>query len=259
MPRVWITDGSVPVFSDTRRLETSHRGLLGLPIRYEGFVDPDVPVGRATLLGDAEDVLCVEAEWCIRVPNGGQELGDETPLVVQGLLEGKWMNRLLGTRAWQPASLGNNLLAEGAGISTTLGALEQGAEGEVRLEYRGQAQDLRVHRSLLSDLRGENVPALVREVLAVCRDETLDWVDVGALGEEAAVVNERARLKASARPLPDPRNVLPHRAKERLVQGVLRDGVAVPPGEPVTLTTTDAAGAVVGRGTLVWERSQRLA
>ena len=108
MARVWITDGSVPVFSDTERLKASHKGMLGLPVRYEGFVDPDVPRGSATVHGGAEDVLYVEAEWVVEFPEGIPAPGaviDSTPIVLQGLIEGKWMNRLLGTRAWQPASI----------------------------------------------------------------------------------------------------------------------------------------------------------
>jgi hypothetical protein len=165
------------------------------------------------------------------------------------------MNRLLGTRAWQPASLGNNLLAAGEGIHTTLGALEREGAGEIRVEYRRADLRTQEHSSTLGDLRGHNVLGLVRDVIAACASDPPDWIDLGANGTRAAVVNEPRRIKASARPLPDPRNVLPHRAKERLVGAALADGIGVLPGEPVTLTTTDGSGAVVGRGTLVWERA----
>ena len=254
MASIWITDGSVPVFSDTVRLEATHRGMLGLPVRYEGFVDPDVTVGETSVAGGRRDVLFVEAEWCVAVPNGVSAVDAATPIVLQGLVEGKWMNRLLGTRAWQPASLGNNLLAAGEGIRTTLGALEREGTGEIRIEYRRADLRTQEYSSSLGDLRGQNVLGLVRDVLAACGSAPPDWIDVGANGTRAAVVNEPRRIKASARPLPDPRNLLPHRVKERLVRAALDDGIGVLPGEPVTLTTTDGSGAVVGRGTLLWAR-----
>jgi hypothetical protein len=256
MARVWITDGSVPVFSDTERLKASHKGMLGLPVRYEGFVDPAVPRGSSTVRGAIEDVLYVEAEWVVEFPEGIPAPGaviDSTPIVLQGLIEGKWMNRLLGTRAWQPASIGNNVLGEGPGIATTLGRLESGLGGETRIEYALADGTPRVHRTSAADLRGENIPALIREVLDVGPE--LDAIDLGAVGPEAAVVNEPARMKASIRharlPIPDPR---PHAAKERLVSRAVADGLGLPPGGTATLTTTDADGAVVGRATLSWER-----
>ena len=82
MPRVWITDGSLPVFSDTERLSTSHRGFLGLPVRYEGFVDPDVALGAAEIVGDRpDDALFAEAEWCVLLddpaPRNAEHVCDE--------------------------------------------------------------------------------------------------------------------------------------------------------------------------------------
>src|SRR3954466_3830803 len=135
--RVWITDGSLPVFSDTTQLRTSHPVLAGLRTPYEGFIDPGVGRGSLEVAREGPaDVLFVEAEWCVEFPSGVPRLaGAETPVVLQGLIEGKWMNRLLGTNAWQPASIGNNVLAAGPGIRTTLGALEDDLGGEARIVY----------------------------------------------------------------------------------------------------------------------------
>ncbi|HEY7149026.1 MAG TPA: hypothetical protein VH420_06235 [Gaiellaceae bacterium] len=255
MARVWITDGSLPVFSDTERLSASHRGFLGLPVRYEGFVDPEVAVGSAEVAGERpDDLLFAEAEWCVLLEDPLTEPDDATPVVLQGLIEGKWMNRLLGTKAWRPASIANNVLASGPGISTSLGALASGA-GETRLSYHlpdGRTQE---HVTTLGDLEGENVPELVREVVRLHAEqgERLDAINLGANGERAAVVNEKARLKAAVRS-PNPLNLLPHRAKERLVKRAIADGISVPPGTAVTLTTTDGAGQVVGDASLVWRQ-----
>ena len=253
MPRIWITDGSLPVFSDTERLSTSHRGFLGLPVRYEGFVDPDVALGASEILGDRpDDALFAEAEWCVLLDDPLTEPDDSTPIVLQGLIEGKWMNRLLGTKAWRPASIANNVLAAGRGIPTTLGALED-ATGETRLTYalgEGRTQE---HVTTIADLVGENVPELVREVVRIHaeRGELLDAIDLGANGERSAVVNEKARLKGAVRS-PNLLNLLPHRAKERLVRSALAESISVPPGTAVQLTTTDREGQVVGEATLVW-------
>jgi len=64
--RVWITDGSLPVFSDTHRLDAKHAALYGIRTRYEGFVDPEVATGSVELQGErVDDMLCLEAEWCV--------------------------------------------------------------------------------------------------------------------------------------------------------------------------------------------------
>ena len=121
--RVWITDGSWPVFSDTTRLRAKHPALFGLRTRYEGFVDPAVPRGSASVRAEREDdALYVEAEWLVEFPDGIDRYLQEpglvdaaTEITVQGMIEGKWMNRLLGTTAWRPASLGQQPDRGGAG------------------------------------------------------------------------------------------------------------------------------------------------
>jgi hypothetical protein len=244
--RVWITDGSLPVFSDTIKLEASHPVLAGLPTRYEGFVDP--AVGRGSLEVSRErpgDALFVEAEWYLEFPDGlPREATAETEVVLQGFIEGKWMNRLLDTLAWQPASVGNNVIAAGAGIQTTLGALEGDLAGEARIEYESERGGRRTHVTRPADLRDHEILALVRAVLTLGKE--LDGIDLGALGVESAVVNEKERVLTAALPFPSP-----HRAKERLVWRALADGLAILPGTAATMTVTDAAGAVVGEASLL--------
>src|SRR5579864_1313907 len=242
--RVWVTDGSLPVFSDTVQLETDHRALAGLRTPYEGFVDASVGRGSLDVARElAADALFVEAEWCVTFPDGvPQSAGAETPVVLQGLIEGKWMNRLLDTRAWQPASFGNNVLAAGPGIETTLGALAESA-GEARIAYESEGAGSREHVTRTADLRGHNLAELVVDVLAL--GEPLDAVDLGALGLEAAVVNEKERVLTAALPLP-----MAHLAKERLVWRALADRLQVKPGETARMTVTDRSGAVVGEASL---------
>lgn len=254
--RVWITDGSWPVFSDTTRLRAKHPALFGLRTRYEGFVDPAVPRGSASARPERDDdALYVEAEWVLEFPEGIDRYLAEprlvdaaTEIVVQGMIEGKWMNRLLGTTAWRPASLGNNLIAEGPGLATSVGALDWGEGGSMRLSYRTAGGTLHTHEASIADLRGHNAVGLVREVLRVCgRDGGgLDGINLGAVGERAAVVNERERFKSAAHPFA-------HVAKERLVRGALDEGLGLPPGSPASIVVIDAAGKVVGQGELTLE------
>ena len=261
MARAWISDGSVPVFEDTVKLRSSHKGMLGLPIRYEGFVDDEVGVGSLRVQQEsASDVLFAEAEWYVELGTAAEgDVGPDTPVVLRGFIEGKWMNRLLGTRAWKPASMGNNVIAEGPGIPIALGELETGVTGAaIRLEYDSPA-GARVHSSVAGELRGHNLVALVREVVHVCRDagQPIDGVNLGAVGLGAAVVNEQARIKRALRadsvPLLNPLNLIPHRAKERLVGQALEEGLGLPSGSDVTLTARVRA-VVVGRAVLTLER-----
>jgi hypothetical protein len=244
--RVWITDGSLPVYSDTTHLLTTHPVLAGMRTPYEGFIDPAVARGSLEIArDDAEDVLFVEAEWCVEFPDGlPGSVSGETPIVLQGLIEGKWMNRLLGTRAWVPASIGNNVLAVGPGIRTTLGSLEDDLGAQVRIEYESASGGLREQVSRSADLGGHSLRALVEEVIAL--GEPLDAINLGALGQQAACVNEKRRLLVSALPLP-----LPHHGKERLVWRALAERAGVRVGESARLTVTDGAGSVVGEARLV--------
>jgi hypothetical protein len=237
--RVWITDGSLPRFSDTTKLAATHAAAFGFVAAYEGAVDPDVPVGSVELRAQRlDDALFAEAEWCVGFPDGPpDELTAETEIVVQGIVEGKWLNRLLETRAWQPASIGNNLLAAGPGITTTVGGLAA-TDGHVRVSFPGGT-----HISSLADLRGHNIRGLLEAVIAT--ENGLDWIDLGAFGERAATVNERARLKAAASPFP-------HKAKEKLVRQALEDEAGVPAGADARLVVVDGHGNEVGAGSLVW-------
>jgi hypothetical protein len=164
------------------------------------------------------------------------------------MIEGKWVNRLLGTTAWRPASLGNNLIAAGPGFATSVGALDWGEGGSMRLRYRTARGALRTHEASIADLRGHNALGLIREALRACSREGvgLDGINVGAVGERAAVVNERERFKSAAHPFA-------HAAKARLVQGVLDEGLGLPPGGSASMIVVDATGKVVGEGELTLE------
>jgi hypothetical protein len=274
MARVWITDGSLVPFSDVYRLKASHRGPLGLRAPYKGLIDPAVPVGSTLIPGLLpDDALCPEAEWCLQFPDGAgrylsepETINPATSIVMQGLIEGKWVNRLFGTDEWAPATLGNNLLAAGPGIRTTFANIERGAGGRVEVSYRygtGGSARTQLQSSMLADLAGQNILGLARDVLRFCRDtgQTVDAIDLSAMGETAALFNERDRIRNAARfglgAIPNPLYFMPRRRLnlvQKLVRNILADNLSVPPGAPVSITTYDQDGAIVGQGTLTWKR-----
>jgi len=273
--RIWLSDGSGAPISDLYQLSATHPTLLGRSAPYKGTIDAMVPVGVAFVdAARADDVLFPEAEWCLSFPTDSRTFFDdpqqvklETPVVLQGLIEGKWLNRLGGTLEWRPASIGNNLLAEGPGIVTTLGVIEAGlAQGEVLVSYQyahGSQAVTRTQSSTLTDLRGQNIPELVRAVLAYGRDtqQAIDWIDFSAMGTAAAIVNEPARLQAAMRAIGRSPSDLTTPAGfqelvDRFIQDVLAEGIGVPPGNPITITVHDERGTTVGQGQLAW-RSQR--
>jgi hypothetical protein len=266
--KVWITDGSLVPFDDVVHLSATHRSFFGLKAPYKGMLDDRVPTG-ATVLSRSrpDDQFLPEAEWCLLVPGGlgpylqePETLTLSTPVLMQGLIEGKWVNRLLGTRHWETATIGNNLLAAGDGISTTIGAIELGAVGEVTVRYhtgsRG-AQKARVQRATLADVREQNLLGLVRAVLIHCREthQVIDAINLGAMGPNAAVFNDRRRVLAAMRfarlPLPNPASLFrPYEVSQRVVRQVITEEISAVPGTSITLRVTDEGGSTVGEGTI---------
>lgn len=267
--RVWLTDGSGAPFSDLDPLPATHPTTLGGLAAYKGCVDPEVAVGAALIEANTDDVFVPEAEWCITFPADLQLYRDDparvdlaTPVVLQGLIEGKWLNRFIGSLAWRPASVGNNLLAAGPGIRTTLGAIEAGAVGEALVTYQyerdGQVQT-QVQRATLADLRGQNILELVRAVFDHCRQsgQEVDWVDCSAIGVTSAVVNEPDRLQAAMRASglgPADLTTLAafQRVLDRFAHDIADDGIGVPPNTEVTISVRDDQQEQVGQGQLSW-------
>ncbi|MCL4545164.1 MAG: hypothetical protein M1118_11305 [Chloroflexi bacterium] len=266
--RVWLSDGSGAPFSDLDPVSAAHPTILGRPAPYQGCIDPAVYVGEATVAGTPGDVFVPEAEWCVSFPDGVQPYLEDprrvepaTPVVLQGLIEGKWLNRLLGTWAWRPASVGNNLLADGPGIRTTLGAIEAGEIGEVLVTYRHRqnGQDrTREQRTTLADLRGQHIPELVVAVLEHCRStrQAVDWIDCSAQGVAAAVVNEPERLRDALRSSGvRPADLVDGDALQRVVdvviRGILADDLAALPGTPMEVIVRNQRQTVVGQGRLI--------
>lgn len=259
-----MTDGSGAPFGDLAVLAASRPGTLGGEIPYKGALDDSVPVGNAIVSADSSaDLFVPEAEWCICFPGGtGQftadpdSLTESTPVAMQGMIDGKWLNRFGEDLAWKPASIGNNLLGRGPGIPGTLGALEAGAmRGEIRVQYACLA-GFQTYASTLDDLRGQNLLGLAREVFRYCceRKLTVAAVDCSARGPASAFAEDReflGRVMAAAGVTPDElggpdawRRLAPQVGK--VASG---DGILVEAGMPVHLVVTAETGTV-GRGQL---------
>jgi hypothetical protein len=262
--KIWITDGSGAPFGDVAVLPAAHPGTLGGEVAYKGVPDEGVPVGNAALSADSPaDVFIPEAEWCICFPGetgpfiaDPDSLTESTPIVMQGMIEGKWLNRFGADLTWRPASLANNLLAQGPGIPGTLGGLESGAmRGEVRVQYECPAGH-QTYSSTLEDLRGHNVLGLARAVFGYCREQslTVEAVDCSARGPASAWAEDRRFLQQlMAAAGVTPADLKGPDAWRRLAPEIAKiashEGIIVEPGTPVELVVTSGTDTV-GRGQL---------
>jgi hypothetical protein len=260
--KVGITDGSGAPFTDIATLAARHRGMLGRDVPYKGALDADVPVGTASVfMRGPADCLVPEAEWCICFPRGTDPfaadpdaLTESTPIVMQGMIEGKWLNRVGEDLAFKPASLGNNLLAQGPGISGTLASLEDGRmQGEIRVQYTGRA-GLQTYASAIDDVRGHNLLGLARAVIAHCRERnlTVEAVDCSAAGPASALVQDRGfmhQVMTAAGVAPQESSAPPawKRLAPEISKVAIGEGLVVEPGQPIDLVVTVGLDTV-GRG-----------
>jgi len=267
--KIWITDGSAAPFTDIARLSATHPGTMGGELPYKGALDENVPVGITTLrMADESDCFVPEAEWCVCFPDGiggflnePSALNATTPVVLQGMIEGKWLNRLVGELVWKPASIGNNLLADGSGISANFAAIEAGGvEGEISIRYSCKA-GRRTQTASMADLKGHNILGLVRAVLEHGRENNLmiDAVNCSARGENAALAEDVQYVTRVIRAAGVSRADLAapsgwQKVMSEAAKVALNDGLVVEPGTPVELAVR-AGGTSVGHGVLTIELS----
>ena len=260
--KIWITDGSGAPFADIVALPAHHPGMMGGHIPYKGALDENVPVGNATVFAEGpSDCLVPEAEWCICFPGetdpfvaDPDALTESTPIVMQGMIEGKWLNRISQDLAWKPASLGNNLLARGPGIPGTVASLEDGGmQGEIRVQYTCRA-GRQAYTAAIGDLRGQNLLGLARAVFGHCREQkvTVAAVDCSAMGPASALAEDRRFLQqvmTAARVTP-PELSAPaawKRLAPEIAKIAIDQGLVVELDMPIDLVVT-AGADIVGRG-----------
>jgi hypothetical protein len=195
-------------------------------------------------------------------------VGPETPCVLQGMIDGKWVGPLADAAAVEYASVsaGGNLVAGRGGIATTLGAIT---------ELRGAVAGARVRVAWRSE-GGEAVESAL-DAAALARLPIVDIVrDLARWSFQAGVEVRAVALGASGELNPAPGGasdafgeaILGGLFKELLAlcpeapEGVIarvrarrwksvagRGGLAAP-GLPMTLTVTDGDGRVVGEGAM---------
>jgi hypothetical protein len=284
---VWITDGSLVEWSDTVRLEATFpmgrwpevvAGALGegLDARLEGIVDAAVAVGGAEVAA-RDGGLDVVAEWVAlfdRPLAAMDDAGPATPCVLQGMIEGTWLGELAraGDVAWSAAAGGNNVVARGRGIATTLGALATGDEGlaqaRATVYVPMAAGGGRAPSVTGADLARVPVVETVRAVQQWCRahpEVDVRGVHFGAAGEMAAYAAlpaaagaRRAHHAFLPRYLRRMLELCPRETREvadevraAMFREAIARGEAARPGVPIVLSVTDAAGHIVGEGAMI--------
>lgn len=291
---VWITDGSLVEWTDTVGLEAAFptgrwpevvAGALGgggLDARLEGIVDEAVAVGGAQVAW-RDGGLDVVAEWValFDAPLAAMDdVGPATPCVVQGMIEGMWLGELAreGEVAWRAAAGGNNVVARGRGIATTLGALATGDEGLAEARATAYVPMLggggRAHSVAGADLARLPVVELAQAVWKWNRahpEVDVRGVHFGAAGEMAAYAAlpaaagaRRAHQAFLPRYLRRMLELCPRDAREvadevraAMFREAIARGEAARPGVPIILTVTDADGRVVGEGALIVKEEER--
>ncbi|MDK2972229.1 MAG: hypothetical protein PWP23_1984 [Candidatus Sumerlaeota bacterium] len=283
---IWITDSSMIEWNDTVKLDVCFprwrwpqvvAESLGADIdeHYEGIVDPAIAVGGLHLTW-REGGLDGEAEWVVlfdRPLAAFDAIGPNTPCVLQGMIEGKWIAPLAakGEVAWVPATVGNNLVARGRGIATTLGGIQQGDDGVgrsvVMVNFPMAAGGNRVHHAYGGDLMKLPIVEIVESVWRWARENgnvEIRGVNFGANGEMSAYAVDQDRQGQHLRHAFLPkffsklRELCPQETlqvvndvRAAMFQEVLDKGEYARPDATMLLTVTDGKGWLAGEGAIL--------
>lgn len=202
---LWMTDGSPVEFSDTESLApVMTPPFLLEPQPYEGALDYLPAFGNTELVANSNFYVSVEAEWVLVKPEGFTDLVDEnTEVILQGMSDTKYFAAFLEHQdLWQPASIGNNVMAEGEGIKTTLGALARGeVNAEVTLSYSDVKGRLHTFTSNSQSLSTIPLVEFINQVIRT-HSEVITHINLGAIEPESAWVNlEAVRTVATLKAL----------------------------------------------------------
>lgn len=285
---MWLTDSSMIEWRDTAKLDVSFprwrwpqvvAESLGAEIdeHYEGRVDPMVAIGGRHLPW-REGGMDGEAEWAALFAKPlvqYDEIAPETPCILQGMIEGKWIAHLAqeGEVDWAPATIGNNLLARGRGIQTTLGGISHGDDGisraTVMVNFPMASGENQVHHAYGADLAKLPILPIVQAVWRWCRENpeqggAVQAVNFGANGEMSAYATDPSRQHKNLRAAFLPRffrqlmHLCPkdtfhviNEVRSMMFQEIVERGEYVRPGATMLLTVTDGRGYLVGEGAML--------
>lgn len=269
---VWITDGSLPVFSDTHHLTTKTPKQLHLfSSNFEGLIDRQVMIGSGSIPWQ-QGGHDAELEWalCFDDPLAEIEITEHTPCTLQGMIEGKNLQFLLGEKQipWSPASIGNNVIASAdtsphdlsGGIRTTIGdILNQEIQATMRLSFRMENGSMLPERVVdISVLQDFPLLKFLHELqtkadafhLTGCR-----IINLGANGKDSGYVNNMQNIFLSVLgeillPLKGFDN-LSHRIRHRLVNELIMARKGMARGSDAALKVYDNKGNIVGQASLI--------
>lgn len=214
----WITDGSPVVFSDTIRLKTETKKFIGHRRYFEGLIDDKIMLGTGSIPWE-EGGHDAELEWVLlfEKPISKIIIDENTECVLQGMIEGKNLRKLLGTDqiAWAPASIGNNIIStkdgnQGSEISGIKIKLDDLRKNQIlatmKLTYKKEDGEHISERIVQSDvLCGLPIIEFLNDLKATASSigfEDGRVVNLGAWGDQSGYVNERKRqIKAMLKSL----------------------------------------------------------
>ena len=183
----FMMDGSTLTFSDTRPLFDN----------YEGQIDI-VPTGSNAIY---KGLQSAEAEWVIVADlffTGNENENDF--ITLHGMAEGKDFKAFEQDQSrWCPASLENNVMTDGPGIRMTIGEAQQGFDGAVKVEYQAQDESISFISTGL-DLKGVDLLRIIKSVAKEYPNTAVRAINLGAIGKNAAFVNNTTLRVTAALP-----------------------------------------------------------
>jgi len=190
---LWMTDGSSVEFSDTLILSSvmTPEDLLGSH-EYEGSLDFNPYIGDTVFPVWRDSYLSLESEWVLIRENGFTELVDEdTEIVLQGMIDAKYFSEFQNSSShWIPASIGNNVVAAGSGIKTTIGALLRGEVSALSsIEFKDRWGRKKTYYSKSESIADLPLIELLNEVIRN-QSEVITHINLGAIEEHSAWVSD---------------------------------------------------------------------
>jgi len=273
----WITDGSTISFSDTHKLNTDViPTLTTLTEEYEGLVDPSVFIGKGHVSWETGG-HDAELEWVLifEKPLVEINISEETNCILQGMIEGKNLSKLLGEEQidWEPASLKNNVIATQdnnnasitGGIPTCLGALNGKAIlATMRLSNFTKENGSILPERVVDSTVLEKFPVI--KFLKELKERADDFgmndcriVNLGSNGKQSGYVNNRT-YKMDAilsvlkhNPLELIKKGFSDHVRHQLIKDLIEEKEGMAKGSETLLQVFDTQNHVVGKAILMAE------